>query len=64
MESEIHIRILLFFGRLIAEPKMAPAVKNLFTTRVDSFLNSNVRSICVIAYKNESLCKVQAVFLL
>ena len=53
IDSEIHIGRLLFLGRLITEPKMAPAVtKNLFTIRVDIFFNSNIGSMGIIAYTN------------
>ena len=48
----------VLLSRLITEPKMAPAVKNLFITRVDSFFNS-IGSMGVIAYINELLCKFE-----
>ena len=48
----------VLLSRLITEPKMAPGVKNLFITRVDSFFNS-IGSMGVIAYINELLFKFE-----
>ena len=42
--SEIAIKKLLFLGRLITEPNMAPTVRNLFQCRVESYFNTNVTS--------------------
>ena len=53
IQSEIHIRRLLFLGRLITEPKCLLFVKKLFTTRVDGLLNSDIGSMGVIAYINK-----------
>ena len=43
-QSEIHIKQLLFLGRLITKPKMAPVVKNLFRSRTESYFDSNISS--------------------
>ena len=43
----------------MTEPKMAPAVKYLFIPRVHGFSSSNIDSMGVIAYINESLCKFE-----
>ena len=42
IESEIDLKKLLFWGRLITEPKMAPVLRFLFSSRVDSFLDANI----------------------
>ena len=43
VESETHVKKLLFLGRLITEMKMASAVKGLFFSRVDSFFKLNIQ---------------------
>ena len=48
--SEIAIKKLLFLGRLIIEPNMAPAVRNLFQCRVESYFDTNVTSAGVLTY--------------
>ena len=42
--SEIAIKKLLFLGRLITEPNMAPTVRNLFQCRAESYFDTNVIS--------------------
>ena len=37
IEAEIDLKKLMFWGRLITELKMAPAVKSLFSSRLESF---------------------------
>ena len=44
IESEIALRKLLFFGRMITENKLTPTVRNLFHYRVDSFFNESISS--------------------
>ena len=55
--SEIAIKKLLFLGRLITEPNMAPTVRNLFQCRVESYFNTNVTSAGVLLSVSESLVK-------
>ena len=55
--SEIAIKKLLFLGRLITEPNMAPTVRNLFQCRVESYFNTNVTSAGVLLSISESLVK-------
>ena len=56
-EAEIDFKKLMFWGRLITEPKMAPVVRFLFSSRVDSFFDANITSqgvlpnICYSLYK-------------
>ena len=38
--SEIAIKKLLFLGRLITEPNMAPTVRNLFESRTESYCDT------------------------
>ena len=44
IESEIDFQKLMFLRRLITEPKMAPVVRLLFSSRVDSFFDANITS--------------------
>ena len=44
MYSEIDFKKLMFLGRLITEPEMAPVVRFLFSSRVDSFFDANITS--------------------
>ena len=37
IEAEIDLKKLMFLGRLITEPKMAPAVRSLFSRRLEAF---------------------------
>ena len=46
--SEIAIKKLLFLGRLITEPNMAPTVRNLFQSRAESYLDTNMTSAGVV----------------
>ena len=46
--SEIAIKKLLFLGRLIIEPNMAPTVRNLFQCRAESCFDTNVTSAGVL----------------
>ena len=45
IESEIALRKLLFLGRLLAEDKMAPVVRNLFEIRTQSYFDANIVSL-------------------
>ena len=60
IESEIDLKKLMFWGRLIIEPKTAPVVRFLFPSRVDIFFDSNITSrgvlfsICDSLYKYNS----------
>ena len=49
IEAEIDLKKLKFLGRLITEPKMAPAVRSLFSSRLDSFFDANITSRGVLA---------------
>ena len=55
--SEIAIKKLLFLGRLITEPNMAPTVRNLFQCRVESYFDTNVTSAGVLLSTSEALVK-------
>ena len=57
IESEIDLKKLLFLGRLITESKMAPVVKSLFLTRVESYFSSNYPSTGVISSFCDALRK-------
>ena len=57
IESEIDLRKLLFLGRLITESKMAPVVKSLFLTRVESYFSGNYLSTGVISSICDALRK-------
>ena len=48
------IKKLLFLGRLITEPNMAPTVRNLFQCRVESYFDTNVTSTGVLFHHFES----------
>ena len=56
-EAEIDLKKLMFLGRLITEPKMAPAVRSLFSSRLDSFFDANITSRGVLATICDSLHK-------
>ena len=49
IEAEIDLKKLMFLGCLITEPKMAPAVRSLFSSRLDSFFDANITSGGVLA---------------
>ena len=57
VESEINLRKLLFLGRLITEPNMAPAVKTIFISRAKCLFDNNVDSLGVIPSIHGALCK-------
>ena len=57
IESEVHVKWLLLLGRIITEPKIAPAVKTLCASRVNSYFNPDINSVGFFVYINESLCK-------
>ena len=56
-EAEIDLKKVMFLGRLITEPKMAPAVRHLFSSRFESFLDANITSRGVLATIYDSLHK-------
>ena len=45
IESEIDLKAPMFWGRLITESKMAPTVRSLFSSKVDSFFDANTRGV-------------------
>ena len=57
IESEIDLKKLMFWERLITEPKMAPVARFLFPSKVDSFFDASntfrgvLPSICDSLYK-------------
>ena len=55
--SEIAIKKLLFLGRLITEPNMAPTVRNLFQCRAESYFETNVTFAEVLLGISEALVK-------
>ena len=55
--SEIAIKKLLFLGRLITEPNMAPTVRNLFQCRAESYFDTNVTFAGVLLSISETLVK-------
>ena len=57
IEAEIDLKKLMFWGHLITEPKMAPAVRSLFSSRLDSFFDANITSRSVLATICDSLHK-------
>ena len=57
IESEINVKRLLFLGRLITEPKMATAVKNMFRSRAESYFDSSISSTGVLPKICEALRK-------
>ena len=52
-----RVKKLMFWGHLITEPKTAPVVRSLFSSRVDSFFDANITSqgvlpsLCVSLHK-------------
>ena len=48
IEAEIDTRKLLFLGRLVTEPKMAPSLMNLLRSRTESLLHKDVKSIGIL----------------
>ena len=57
MEAEIDFKKLMFLGRLITEPKMAAAIRSLFSRRLDSFFDANITSRGVLVTICDSLHK-------
>ena len=57
IKSEVATKKLLFLGRLIAEPKMTPLIKNFFDSRTKSFFDSDISSLGVPPSIAESLEK-------
>ena len=55
--SEIAIKKLIFLGRLITEPSMAPTVRNLFQCKAESYFDTNVTSAGVLLNISEALVK-------
>ena len=55
--SETAIKQLLFLGRLITEPNMAPTVINLFQCRAESYFDTTVTSAGVKFSISEALVK-------
>ena len=54
IKAEIDMRKLLFLGRLVTEPKMAPSVRNLLRNQSESLFDTCVKSIGILP----SICKV------
>ena len=57
IESEVHVKRLLLLGRLITDPKIAPAGKILFDSRVNSYFNPDINLAVFFIHINASLCK-------
>ena len=57
IEAEIDIRKLLFLGRLVTEPKMAPSVRSLLRSRTESLFDKDVKSIGILPSICEALNK-------
>ena len=57
VEAEIDMRKLLFLGRLVTEPKMAPSLRNLLRSRTESLFNKDVKSIGILPSICEALNK-------
>ena len=57
IESEIDVKRLLFLGGLITQPKMSVAVRTLFQSRTESFVDVNIISIGVLSSICEALQK-------
>ena len=55
--SEIAIKKLLFLGRLITEPNMAPTVRKLFESRIESYFDTTIRYVGVMLSINEVLVR-------
>ena len=48
IEAEIDMRKLLFLGRLVTEPKMAPSLRNLLKSRTETLFDKDVKSIGIL----------------
>ena len=57
IEAEIDTRKLLFLGRLVTEPKMAPSLRNLLRSRTESLFDKDVKSIDILPSIYEALNK-------
>ena len=57
IEAEIDMRKLLFLGRLVTEPKMAPSMRNLLRSRTESLFDEDVKSIGILPSICEALNK-------
>ena len=55
IEVEIDTRKLLFLGRLVTEPKMAPSLRNLLRSRTESLFDKDVKSIGILPSICEAL---------
>ena len=53
--SEIAIKKLLFLGRLITEPSLAPTVRNLFESRTESCFDTPITSFIIMLSISEVL---------
>ena len=53
--AEIDMRKLLFLGRLVTEPKMAPSLRNLLRSRTESLFDKDVKSIGILPNICEAL---------
>ena len=58
IEAKIDMRKLLFLGRLVTEPKMAPSVKNLLRSRTESLFDKDVKSIGILPSICEALSMI------
>ena len=57
IEAEIDMRKLSFSGRLVTEPKMAPSMRNLLRSRIESLFDKDVKSISILPSICEELNK-------
>ena len=57
IEAEIDLKKLTFLGRLITEPKIAPAARSLFSSRLDSVFDVNITSRGILTTICDSLHK-------
>ena len=53
IEAEIDTRKLLFLGRLVTEPKMAPSLWNLLRSRTESLFDKDFKSVGIL----QSICE-------
>ena len=56
-EAAIDFKKFMFWRRLVTEPEMAPAVRSLSSSRLDSFFDTNITSRGVLATICDSLHK-------
>ena len=49
IEAEIDMKKLLFMGRLVTEPKVAPSLRNLPRSRTESLFDKDVKSIGILS---------------